>query len=422
MKNAKFWFSGKFFRWVSFGGLALAAVLLMSGWRGKAGESVDFRSATCFDVVAADGAIHLLFGIPDGAAEERLRFYYTRSVDAGETWSEATEVATDHALPGRHGRGNDPQLAVAGRNVMAIWTARGGGPFGSGPLGAAVSLDGGKTWRESAAPANAGAGGTIGFRFPDLAASGRAFHAAWIHAEGEERSLRHARLDFGKEKWTTPAIVDEDICACCWNTVKARENGTIYVLYRDQEPSDMALAISRDEGKSWERRGAVGEFDWHFNGCPHVGGGLSFGPKNANGEPTLVASVWTGNGEVSGAYLFRSVDGGRSWGNRRDMESNSPGRNTDVATGGNGDVFAVWDEAGDGVTRMVFAASSSDGGKTWGKAERISAVDAFATHPRIVASGEGAVMFWTGENAEGSPRLFVQGMRGNASEKISLDH
>src|SRR5690606_2587896 len=138
---------------------------------------------------------------------ERLRFYYTRSADVGETWASAVEVATDHALPGRHGRGNDPRLAVAGENVMANWTARGGGPFGSGPLAAAVSRDGGKTWQASAAPANAG-GESAGFRFPDLAASGRAFHAAWIHAEEEERSLRHARMDFGAENWTVPKILD----------------------------------------------------------------------------------------------------------------------------------------------------------------------------------------------------------------------
>ncbi len=407
MKSAKMLGLGKGFGGLAVAGFVLATAILLGGWRKTEGDSADFRESATFDVVSADGAIHLLFGLPDEADGERLRFYYTRSADAGETWAEAAEVATDHALPGRHGRGNDPQLAVSGENAMAVWTARGGGPFGSGPLAAAVSRDGGRSWRVSAAPAYAGGGEKVGFRFPDLAACERGFHAAWIHAEGEERSLRYARLDFGKEEWTMPRVVDDDICACCWNTVKAGEDGAVYILYRDQDPSDMALAVSRDSGESWERRGAVGEFDWHFNGCPHVGGGLALGAENAEGEPELVASVWTGNGEVSGAYLFRSGDGGRSWGDRRDLAVESPGRNTDVDSAGDGRYFAVWDEAGEGTARVVFAAESADG-EAWSAPLRVSESGGFATHPRVVVANGEAVAFWTAEDADGARRMMVR--------------
>src|SRR3712207_7239577 len=47
------------------------------------------------------------------------------------------------------------------------------------------------------------------------------------------------------------------------------------LLYRDKNPRDMALVASADAGATWGEPVRVGRFDWDFDGCPHVGGGLA---------------------------------------------------------------------------------------------------------------------------------------------------
>src|SRR5690606_1793873 len=133
------------------------------------------------------------------------------------------------------------------------------------------------------------------------------FHAIWIHALEEARGLRHARLRFGADAWTTPTVIDPEICACCWNKLKVGKDGALFALYRDQEPSDMALATSSDGGRTWQRTGPAGNFNWEFNGCPHVGGGLTFASGDRE-ESHLLATVWTGHPDTGGAYVLRSED------------------------------------------------------------------------------------------------------------------
>ena len=43
------------------------------------------------------------------------------------------------------------------------------------------------------------------------------------------------------------------ICACCWNSLKVDAGGTLWALYRDDQPRDLVLASSRDGGEIAER-------------------------------------------------------------------------------------------------------------------------------------------------------------------------
>ena len=70
-------------------------------------------------------------------------------------------------------------------------------------------------------------------------------------------------------------MVDPSSCACCWNKMIAPQPGQVHVLYRDHGVRDMALASTRDTGEHWELKSPVGEFNWEFQGCPHVGGGIA---------------------------------------------------------------------------------------------------------------------------------------------------
>lgn len=371
----------------------------------RSSSPADFGSASCFDVVTADGVVHLLFGQTYPPDRNELNFFYTRSEDEGQTWSQPIRVFTDHAPPGRHQRGHDPQLAVAGNQLLALWTARGGGPWGSGRLAAALSSDGGRTWHKGPAPGiGANATEAAGFRFPAVAADEERFHVVWIHAHDLERSLRYAQLRFGRKAWTAPTVIDPEICACCWNQLQVAEDGTLVALYRDQDPSDMSLAVSDDKGETWRRVGPAGNFDWQFNGCPHVGGGLALGTGPFATSP-LLATVWTGHPEKGGAYVLHSNDTGQTWQRSPIPGNNLPGHvHTDAARLSNDRAAIIWDRTTGDDGKAIFVATM-DTGQSWSEPRMISGDREKNSHPRIVASGNGFLAFWSEKAADGLPRL-----------------
>jgi hypothetical protein len=394
-----------------------------------------FADVTCVDVAESGGAVHLLLGRPAGGGDAKaLAFLHTRSDDAGATWSEPLEVPTAHAPPTKTHRGDDPQIAVHGDRVMALWTARGDGPFGSGPIATALSDDGGRTWRAGTAPAadalpppllprtvipaasaelapakkRHGANGTgAGYRFPSAAAGGDGFHVVWIHAVGEERSLRYARLESGAAKWSPATVVDPHICACCWNELRVNPDGTLLALYRDQQPSDMSLAVSRDSGATWTGAGRAGEFDWMFEGCPHVGGGLATFPGSGGKPDALLATVWTGAPKSTGAYVLRGTPSGE-WSAPLPLAADGGrGRNTDVAAlPDRGAAAAAWDQSVEG-GQAVYAALSSDGGQQWSSPRRLSAPEQNAAYPRVIPSRGRYIVLWTVYGKDGAASLFV---------------
>ncbi len=396
-------------RLATLGFLVLPLLLAGSGCGRVSGDSRDGQpdpaSAFCFDVVAVDGTLHLLFALPPETDDAPMSLFHTYSKDAAASWSDPAAIPADHAPPGRHGRGNDPQLAVSGNRLMAVWTAEGEGPWGSGPLGTAVSENGGRTWSPGPAPSDQAPASETGFRFPAVAADDEGFHAIWIHAVDTERSLRHARLEFGGDGWSEPGVIDPGICACCWNRLEIAGDGTLVALYRDHDPSDMGLATSGDGGRNWELRGRVGEFDWYFEGCPHVGGGLALGIGD-DGHPRILASVWTGEDGENGAYAFRSGDLGNSWKREAIPESATrAGRSTDVAILEDGTEVLVWDQPAEDDSKEIYSALKKNGGTSWGKPRRLSGAGLFATHPRTAGVGNTAVVFWTEEDPRGDSRL-----------------
>ncbi len=190
------------------------------------------------------------------------------------------------------------RLPRHGNNVVAIWQTKGELP-NMGPLVSRYSHDGGKTWHPGTNPAADNDGDQS---HVDVIADAKgAFHAVWL-ADPEEngyQSLRYARsLDDG-EHWQQSQKLDDSTCSCCSNTLAVSPAGELNVLYRDMKPRDMALMQSNDQGASWQYTSTVGEFNWQFEGCPHIGGGLAIGDDN-----TLYSSVWTGVEGKAGLYTL----------------------------------------------------------------------------------------------------------------------
>lgn len=354
--------------------------------------SVDHHTSGMDDVISLDVTVdnhntHLLLaGHAAGSEDTILR--YMRSDDGGDSWSKPVSLPTANAPVFKAHRGMDVQIAASGDRLVALWMTAGTGSHGgAGPMSTATSQDGGKTWHPAPNPADDGS--TEGHAFFDLTSAGNnSFHVVWLDSRNGKQALYTAHSSDGGQHWDANTSIDAATCECCWNIIKAAPNNKLFVLYRDIDPRDMALATSND-GKTWHQAGPVGNFNWRIDGCPHTGGGLAIGPESKQ----LHAVAWTGKEDAAGLYYLRSHDGGQQWRSPHRLGDQSA-QHADIALFGADHVAAVWDVSDDTQSSAIEVAISADGGQHWAT-QQLADHSTSPTHPRIITTRHGWRVFWT---------------------------
>ncbi len=347
---------------------------------------------TTFDVYSENGNIHILAGGKSAKAEKSIALRYLYSNNAAHSWSKPVALGKN-LLTTITARGNDIQIAVSGKHRLALWQTKGELP-GMGPLVAAYSNDAGKTWGPASNPAINNQGDQS---HADIIADhqGR-FHAVWLEDPEENgyQSLRYANFDPGIMQWSKPKTLDDSTCSCCWNTLALSADNAVNILYRDMKPRDMSLLTSYDAGKSWQKIGRVGEFDWQFDGCPHAGGGLT---SSINPSSHLHAVVWTGESTKAGLYYLNSTNNGKTWTAPQKMGNTAI--HADIAALNGKHITAVWDEMTSEGSSIYFS-TSEDAGKHWKSSKQISSNDVSGSHPRLVALKDSYIVFWTEKSSK----------------------
>jgi len=336
------------------------------------------------DVTSDGSCLHLLLGSATSKSPSSLLEHLV-SNDGGATWSSPVIIDTTKTPPAGMRRGMDAQIAASGSHVIVVWPTAGTDSWGGGPMATALSSDGGKTWTTGPNPADDGS--TEGHNFFDVAADGKgSFHLAWLDTRDRKRGLRSAvSLDHGVS-WSRNRTVDAETCECCWNTITTSPDGDAWVIYRDKSPRDMAVAaINADDAKPFP----VGQFQWEFPGCPHVGAGLCLAP-----DSSLHAAVWSGKDGQTGVYYLRSDSHQKNWSKAQQLGSGNA-RNPDCAASADGTIAVAWNVMGEAGVQIE-ASLSRDGGKRWTTPKVISRATS-ATHPRVLAVANGFRVFWTAE-------------------------
>ncbi len=345
--------------------------------------------AASLDATEEAGIVHVLHAGRGGESPEAIGLYHVRSSDAGVSWSAPVRVDAGIAAVAPPQRGRDARIFAA-RGVLAVaWTTPGTGFGGSGPLATAFSRDGGATWTSGGNPADDGS--TAGHGFAAFAAWGDTLHLVWLDGRDGRQGLRHAARPLAGGPWSANRTLDDATCECCANELRAGPDGALYAFYRDRNPRDMALAVSRD-GVEWRAGETVGVFGWEFQGCPHVGGDLAFSASGA------LAAVWTGREGEVGVHLYRRAADASSWSGAGRI-GNRTAKHPRIAAG-RGRVAVVWNEI-EADRTTVWGVHSADDGGTWSRPARLSPPGTDAVQPRVVRVEGGFVVLWSGAAADG---------------------
>jgi hypothetical protein len=350
------------------------------------GEHAEQSGVTSLDVKYVDGTVHLLLGKEDNGQQS---IWYQSSSDQGRTWTKEINVTLNTKIAAKFKRGNDARFAIQGDNIVAVWMTKvEGAPFEAGPMMAMRSDDRGQTWQQATMPADwQGAHG-----FFALDGNNESINLVWLDSREQKlkgsQGLRFSQTRDGGVTWTNNQTLDDITCACCWNTARFDNDGLFYVLYRDKQPSDMAIGRV-DPELNWQRLSTVGKFNWDFEGCPHIGAGLIIDPKTHQ----FHATVSTGQPDNVGLYYLNSEDKAQSWSTPTKLGDNGA-LHSDIAVSNVGILVASWDQLSENGLQ-IFYAKSDDQGKTWSKPIALSNAELNASHPRVIATDDKVLILWT---------------------------
>jgi len=355
---------------------------------GVAASSLEYSSDNVLsvDIKYVDDTVHLLLG-KTIKGEDNL--WYQSSSDQGHTWSTAVNITEGQTIKARITRGNDARLAVQGDHLVVVWMSKKqDGRHNAGPMMTMVSGDAGKSWQKIDSPADWQ--GSHGFFAMD--ADENAISLAWLDSRttqggGATQGLRYSKSVDGGKTWSINKTLDDRSCACCWNTAQYHD-GQFYVLYRDKDPSDMTLG-KIDPEQAWIQLSTVGDFNWDFKGCPHIGGSIAFDDQHG----LIHSTVGTGHTKHSGSYYLNSSDKGKTW-TQPVRLGEETAVHSDLAVAAKGQVLAAWDYITESGFRIAYA-SSSDQGQTWSAPKLVSATGIRATHPRVIATTDHFLVVWT---------------------------
>ena len=353
---------------------------------------------------AAPSADQSKYGHSHVAATNLL---YARSTDGGKTFSAPTQlnaksgdvwgfsVSKPRVVAGANGTlhvfypGNDINPTNGKAEAVALY---------------ARSTDGGRTFStpkrlNEMASTDAShlvhGGLTHAHVFGTLATDGKGnVYALWIDTrdmmkEGDSGKVfmavsRDDGVSFEKDR----EILPNDVCPCCQLTAFVDTTGKLYVGSRqvDGKYRDSTVMVSSDGGRNFSPRQRVVGSRWEIEGCP-------LKPTSvvaANGIVT--AAYYTAGEQPPGAYIVRSVDGGKSWSSPMLAHPGAVTSDAPVLTLAGQTLHLFWHaKLADGI-RRVYTRASTDMGATFGPISELPTPPGAASQlPAVAGRPDGSV-------------------------------
>ena len=275
----------------------------------------------------------------------------------------------------------------------------------------ALSADGGATWSEPITPHRDASPTEHGFVSMVPWEGGAAL--VWLDGremKSEAEAAAQDDLDRGDMsiRFTTvgpdgdlgpEVLLDPRTCECC-QTSLARVGSGLLAAYRDRSEAEIRnIAVVRYDDGRWSEPAHVADDNWYYPGCPVNGPQLS-----AIGDAVVVA-WFTAPEQKPAVYAAFSSDGGRSFGGPIRIDEGDPLGRVDVEILDDGRAVVSWLERSEAAAEVRVRLVGQDGrmGRTVVVAETSEA--RASGFPRIVLLEDELLVAWTVVGDSGGVRV-----------------
>ncbi len=373
--------------------VTLSALLLAVGAWACDADGISIHCGSTPWLVATDDLLLAVF-------VQDQRVWFSRGSVTGSAFSEPVAVtAVAEAID--HNGESRPKLAIAPNGTLHVtWTRRIDGPF-AGEVRYVRSVDGGASFTPAVSLHDLDA--PVSHRFDALHVTpGGTVHVVWIdkrpHSGGAtargEAHLFHAFSRDGGLTFSSNRHLAGPTCECCRLGLAAADGEGFVLFWRhlfDGSIRDHAFTVV--DGRSpdgpadsrIELQRATFE-GWDLTGCPHQG------PHVIRGDGGHHLAWFTAAPGAGGLhYAFRDTASEQIV--RHAHLVARPGADKPQLCADGDHVHYAWRSVSpDGFT--LFAASSTDGGRTWQPATELARTQGDADHPQCVQTSTGASFAW----------------------------
>lgn len=342
---------------------------------------VDFSTLQAAEPqVAVSGSnVVVVFRQFDGV---RHRIYANYSTNAGASWGGAQLIENNAGY-----NGYEPQAAISGSNVVAIWKQSDGS---NDRIYANYSTNGGATWGTDRILD----GRAYNAQEPRLAMSGNNVVAVWAQNDGTTTRIFSAYSANAGSTWADDQLIEPMEDAGYSPSVAISGNNVVVVwLVWFGSPIECGWVYSNRASFSG------GTLTWTQANTQRIDSNNAMdggNPRVAISDNNVVA-VWEqyeGSTGVYHLYTANSGDTGATWNTNQLLVASATidGANPRVAVSGS-NVAAVWMQD-EGVYR-IYARHSFDGGENWEDPELIEDnAGSNAYSPQVAVSGNDVVSVW----------------------------
>jgi len=282
-------------------------------------------------------------------------------------------------------------VALADGSLAAHWLQQGKGDDEAEDIRVAFSRDEGRTWSAPVSPHHDGTPTEHGFAslFPSPGARG--FGLVWLDGRsGKNMDLRGALFD-PKGSQISETVIKARVCECCPTAAGVTSEGPI-VAFRNRTADEIRdIHVSRLVNGRWTAPVPVHRDNWKIEACPINGPSLS-----ADGRSVAVA-WFTVSADAGHVFAAFSTDAGRTFGPPVRVDDVGAVGRAEIALLSDGSAAVAWIELAGGRSEFKLRRIEPGGARSDARSVAGLGVGRASGYPRMARHGDELLFAWTDE-------------------------